>query len=296
MKHIKHILMLLILAPVSVWGGSWQHFVGLTLAGGEANVFAHQPSITIHPLAGGAGQAMFVYEARANIVYIQAGAGVDYQFMRSRIGSFVEERNAVDITREQHIYQYRYSSLTEQQQLFNAQLMAQVGFLPTENIYLSLGLKMKFPLSRHYSSSANMLTAGKYERWAAEYIEDRPQFGFYPETEYSYSGKFFSLKTWLTPTIEIGGTWDIGRTTLRGGIYADYGFRLGDKFANNITNYANVNLNASSQSQENLHDNIRLNSILDSHYLKTFSHLEVGLKFTVLFNVTTFRVPCHCMP
>ena len=174
--------------------------------------------------------------------------------------------------------------------------MAQIGFLPTENLYLALGVKALVPVTFNYSSNANMFTAGSYERWAAEYIENRPDYGYYPESEYTHSGTFSSLKTYIAPTLEIGGNWNLRRTTLRCGLFADYGFRIGDKLANPITDYSDVDVTPSSQTQQDLSDNLRINSILDSQHMAEFSHLTVGLRLTVLFNATTLKVPCHCAP
>lgn len=284
----------------------WEHYIGLTLAGAEANMLPsfHKgtPEVEVYgkgsikPLAGGAGQAALLYEARATHLFIDLGLGIDYSFTQLNAINLVESREATDITREALLYQYRYSLLVEAQRMLSAQLQAAVGFLPTENFYLLLGLRLQLPVTHNYTSTANMLTAGRYERWAADFIEDRPQFGFYPETEYKSSDSFASAKAWLTPTVELGANFDLGRTTLRAGVYADYGIRLGDKVSKPITNYSRVDIMPATQTQQNLSDNIRFTSLLDSEYLRTFSHLEVGLRLTVLFDVTTFHVPCHCVP
>lgn len=275
--------------------GNWWHYLGLSVAGGEANTLVSKPSATIQPLAGGEGQVSFHYEARAQRMFIQLGVGANYSLTQLSMSNLIESREAVDIAKESLLYQYCHTSLKEQQQTISAQLMAQVGFLPAEHIYLGLGVKCLFPVTRNYKSVSQMLTTGAYERWAAEYIEDRPQYGYYPLSEYKYSGSVASLKTYVVPTIEVGGNWNIGRTTLRCGIYADYGLHIGDKTSKMITDYSQVNLIPADQTQTNLQQNLRINSLLDSKYIQSFSHLSVGLRFTVLFNVTTFRVPCHCV-
>lgn len=300
MQLIKHILFIFlgawILVPKASAAGNWQHYVGLSLAGGEANTLPLKASASVKPLLGGEGQAMFLYEAQGSRMFVQIGAGADYSLTQLRMSDLIESREATDITKEAHLYQYRYTSITERQRMFAPQVMAQLGFLPVENLYLALGVKVTLPLISDYASSARMATTGSYERWEADYIENRPQYGFYPETEYGYSDKFSPVKTYISPTLEIGGNWNLRRTTLRAGLFADYGFRIGDKLSEPVTDYSKVDISPSSQTQQNLSDNIRINSILNSEYISDFSHLTIGIRFTVLFNVTTFKVPCHCVP
>lgn len=271
-----------------------QHYIGFSIGGGEANNFLKNPDFDTK--IGGAGNAMFHYELWKQNFFFSLGLGADFQHTQMAAEAFMDTRVGMDMENEQLTYQYRFTNYLEKNDALLVAAQVMCGYKVANNIYLALGAKIKAPVWANYSTTTDLQVTGQYDRWAAEFIANRPAYGFYEKDVYASNGKVASMNALVAPTIEIGGVVPVGKKSmLRAGLYADYGFAIGNHPTKQLIDYSKVNLNPLSQSQADLKQNILLRSVFDSNVAGAYSNLEIGLRVVFLFDVTVHHEPCHCV-
>ena len=84
---------------------------------------------------------------------------------------------------------------------------------------------------------------------------------------------------------------------MRAGVFAEYALPLGSIDRGMLGDYSGVNANPSTLTEADMRQNLVMNSVLDSEYLQRNAHLlTVGVRLTLMFDVTVRKEPCHCTP
>ncbi|MBR1563826.1 MAG: hypothetical protein IJ650_00610 [Paludibacteraceae bacterium] len=307
---------LLTICCLCVFGNLWSqynnsasHYLGFSVAGGLD--FALPLNTIASAKPGGEGKAALHYELQKNRFFFNLTLGAELQNTALFADSVFVERQATDIAAEEHIYQYRLYNMQDRHNAVNALIGLGFGYRLHENVYAQLGISFKASLWGKHKASTELQTAGLYDRWEADYIADIPTYGFYPRSEFIFSGASSQTNLWATPSLEIGGMWNIGKSNvLKVGVYADYNIRL-NKSELSLIDYSATDLNPVSQSEQNLRDKLVINSMTeavipslkDGHIISyaapsaasnQLHNIAVGLRLTLLFNVKGSPMPCRC--
>ncbi len=277
----------------SVNGGK-QYFLSLSFAGGEANTFCQNDKVKDQ--IGGAAQLSFAYELFYRGLFFNVGVGLDYMLTRQQVLDFTDAFERLDKEGEALTYRYLYADYQEQQHTLSATIPVQLGYV-AGHFYAAVGAKLMLPVMHTYATSTSMFTQGEYERFIEPFL-DIPEYGFYTTDTYHYKGLSQATgQTKVAATVELGGNLPLENTKqrLRIGVYAEYLLPTGDINRVNLTDYSQVDISPLTQTQDNLRQNLKLNSWLDNSLQTKLAHsLQVGLRLTVLFDVTPKRYPCRC--
>ena len=273
------------------------HFITISLGGGEANTVSKFVIPESKDLIGAAGNFGFGYELRKNSFFFGLGAQAEITYTGQRLGDFVEPFQRIDFEHDPHVYSYRYSDFTDIQRTLQLGVPVYFGYYFNQYVYGMLGAKFDYSFLMLHAAVTHLTTDGTYPRFA-EPITDRPRYGFYPDDIYGYAGAAIGVMK-VGPTLEVGAKLPIytasRRFGMRVGLYAAYLFPL--EFVNNIplVDYTRVNQKPESLNKEDLKKNIVFNSPLNSPYQeKPAQYLEIGLHITFLFNVTPVHKLCNC--
>jgi len=268
------------------------HYMGFSLTGAEANTLG----ASVQTKAGAAAQIDYVYSGSVNQFFFDMALGVGYQELNMGKASHIDSRSAVDRTGEEHLYQYRYTDIREQHRNLNGQLRLMVGGQVTDFVYLGVGAKLHYAFMRQASIQDSMATVGVYDRFAADYIANRPQYGFYPKATYSSSPSPTRLALTVVPSLEVGARLPMSQTScVRIGAYLDVALPLSAP-QGMITDYSAVDINPQTQNESNLRQNLKIRSLIDSDSARSLYVMEVGIRFTFLFRLYRSHYPCHCFP
>ena len=270
------------------------HYIGLSVAGGVSGMqLSEAPAVS--PAIGGAAEGMLLYDLNYRGFLFQAGLGASWQQYGLGIDTYSDSRPAVDITGEGHDYVYTYSSLRESGSRLSGQLSVMAGWQSGSPFYFLAGMRLRYALSTSYTTRTDLQTAGQYERWAADYITNRPDYGFYERSAYQTSGRSASRPLCIAPTVELGASFAAGRkTVVRAAVYGVYGIHAGSRQELPLTDYSGVDLNPFTQSEDNLHRTLRINSLTDTRLTGGYNSWEAGIRLTVLWNVYHRQEHCRC--
>lgn len=301
--YVKYMFVLLLSAYAPMAGAAskaW-HYLGIGIGGGEANNVL--PKSSISPKAGGAGNLSLLYEAHIGQFIIGFGAEAQYQYTRDAVSDFTDDFNLVDREGEPVLYGYCYSDMmgTAHDVRITAPLYVGGEFGAA---YLLLGGKVSYALWTQSQTDTRMLTQGTYA-WSIEPtrsvgINDFTPLGYYPQGKYTGRGAY-KEQLWAAASVEIGaylptdGAY-INKVRVRAGVYADYAFRIGTMGGKPLADYSRVDANPQTRNREDLQRNLQLNPVLNSALMGSAAHnVEVGIRLTVLFDVSTSVTPCHCV-
>lgn len=284
-------------APRQYKSATVSHWVGLSLTGVEANVLPSSDDIIIK--AGGGGGGHLLYELRTGGFFFNIGLGADYILTNTALASYTDAFGRVDRTGEAHTYRYNYSDYQEQQRQVRLLVPLQVGYQFGDYAYVGLGASLRTkPLLNEIGTHTRMYVQGEYERFI-EPFRDAPYYGFWSEDEYSGTGTMRSATNEMALEAEVGVNIPLNakKVRMRAGVYFGYDLPLSqfeERDATQLVDYSAVNKSPYSQSQEDLQENIRFNSMLDTSLTDAeVQRIRVGLRLTVLFDVTP--KPKHCM-
>ncbi len=256
-----------------------------------------------NPLAkgkwGGIGGGNIGYELQYQGFFVGLGVGFDYmQTSLNYDGVWVDMFNRLDKEAESHIYSYSYSAYQETNTTYMLTLPIYLGYNVGEYFYAKAGITFELPLAATYQSSVTMETYGEYERFI-ETFYDMPRYGFYTPDVYSFSG---SVETGKLPRaafgLELGSNIPLStrKVRMRIGVYGEYDIPLSTTSYLSWVDYSKVDINPLTQNKENLRANLHLNSYLDTnHCNKIYQGLSLGVRFTLLFDVTKSRYDCRCI-
>lgn len=307
---------LLLMVATAVGAQRPNHYITFSVQGGEANTLAASKEVKITNRAGYQGAAGVAYEVRAKSFFINLGAQVDWQQTAQEVDNWTETYPITDQYGNAWDYNYRYAYLQETQHNFQVAPVLMLGGYLGQYLYISAGVKARLTLSNDYSSKVQLTTSGRRGNFIQD-VYNQPLYGFYPSDTYKGGGKNIYTLTQpvIAPVLEIGAKLPIHtashRIGMRVGGYVEYGIPMqwqrvpSASYAipyygsdqHTVMDYRLVNTNhpAGQLTQQNLKDNIRMHTVLASDWLKGApGNLSVGVKLTVLFNVTAVHSFCNC--
>lgn len=305
------VALLLLMAQVALGAGQANHYFIFTVQGGEASTMAAAQGVKLSNLAGYQLAGGLGYEIRANHFFINLGAQADWQSAGQRVEGWTEPYNRLDPFGNPVTYNYRYSFLEERQKNLQVAPMLQLGGYLGQYVYVAAGVKVRLTLQNEYASRVNMTTDGVYEKYIQP-VQNSPVHGYYPTDVYKGGGKQIYALTQpvVAPMVEVGAKLPIHtpshRVGMRVGAYIEYGLPIGwEKEPTSsfnalssvatVMDYRQVDLVPQHYSQQNLKDNLLFHSVLRSDWMKSApGNLSVGLKLTVMFNVTAVKSFCNC--
>lgn len=234
------------------------------------------------------------------------------------IPSLVTVDEAINVS-----YRYVYSNYNEQQRQMRLVLPIQFGFEFAEWWYTAFGVTFRFtPLQNSFAVSSRMFTEGQ-AFFAEEILEKNPilkeigpvvtaevfrnniegfepGIGFWPEDEFNNerkNNKIRSATNEMSVEAEIGVNLNLMRRfRMRAGVFVGYDLPLSSIKPTHLIDYP-VNLYSNtdllSQDLRNPNDYIDFNSMLDASQIAA-QRIRVGLKLTLLLNVTPKSTLCNC--
>lgn len=283
-------------APRQYKSATLTHWVGMSVTGVEANLLPNGNDIIIK--GGGGGGGHLLYELRTGGWFFNIGLGADYILTNTALATYTDAFGRVDRTGEALTYRYNYSDYAEQQRQVRLMIPLQVGYQFGDYVYVGVGASLRTkPLLNEIRTHTRMYTQGEYERFI-EPFRDAPYYGFWSEDEYSGTGIMRSATNEMAVEAEVGTNIPLNakKVRMRAGLYFGYDLPLSqfeEREATALVDYSAVNKSPYSQSQEDLKENIRFNSMLDTSLSAEAQRVRVGLRLTVLFDVTP--KPRHCM-
>lgn len=295
-----------------------RHYIAASIGGGEANNFgkhANSPADTIRHLGGAGANFGLHYEIQRRSWIFGVGVEAQYQYLRDRLSPFTEMEDSLraytivetgwsEPYLDSIAYSYRYADYKESGHHGSVAVSIYGGKEFMEAIYLLLGVKLTIPIQSWYDVAARISTSARYS-WA---IDDLSSMGILNDDELHVYGVFKERKyndhnnytdyLRIAPFFELGYNIPLraAKTKMRVGVYGSYGFRLGNNPGNKLSDYSNVNKNwGDAQTTEMLDKKIKWSPLNRSNrYKSPPQNLEVGVKFTVLFDVTTEKKICNC--
>jgi len=276
------------------------HYITMALAGGESNTFTSftDDAPSLRDMPGADALFALTYEVRKGKFFVGLGAQADYDFTWQKADSFIHEFDRRDREYDEIIYGYRYTDYRDYQHNLQLSIPLYVGGNIGHSMYFLAGAKVSLSfLGRHHTNTL-LSTEGTYVRFIHT-IRNAPTYGYYYQDEYDYRD------AWETPSIKISPMAELGaripiesrshRIGMRLGAYVEYGIPLSANRQMEMVDYSRVDASPFTQNQDDLRRNIVFNSILNSTYQqKAFSQLTIGIKWTVLFNITPPEHVCMC--
>ena len=278
--------------------GGTRHYIGVSVAGAEANLLA--PKTDIRTRIGGGANGMLNYELHHHGFIFSLGLKAQYQYTCNTLDQYVDAFDRMDRNGQAVQYQYVYSGWKENNSDIRLTVPVQFGYEYEQYFYGLLGAQFSLSMSDMRATTATMHTQGLYA-WSIEPIltsavNDFTSFGFYPEAQYASAGSV-SERQWVSVSLELGSYIPLStrRVRLRAGLYADYAFRLGKKENRSLCDYSKVDANPRTQNQPDLQANLYQQSIFDSNLIKSsVGNMEIGVRFTALIDVTITTKRCMC--
>ena len=273
------------------------HYLGLSIGGGECNNLG-TTRIPVSHKVGGTAALAFHYEMQYRTWFWGVGLEGRWQMLNNAT-AFTDSTWRVDIDGDSLNYQYVYNSFKERDMIANIGIPIYVG-KQFSKVYALVGLRIDIPIWAKYTFNTNMHTQGIYS-WSispivSDGINDFSSLGFYPAKDYTCTDTYQD-QLYLTPFVELG--YDFLHTenvNMRVGAYASYAIPLSVSDKLPLADYSAIDSNPNTQNQQNMEQHIRWNSLMESDiYSQRAYKLEVGLKLTMLFNVTVKNNKCMCI-
>lgn len=284
-------------------GSGIQHYITLSLSGGEGNMMtrALDDYPFIHNNVGADGQLHIGYELRQQNFVFGLGIGGDYDLHRQSIDSLKDNYERRDREADAITYTYAYRDYKDLQQLVNLSIPIYFGGYLTEGLYLLAGVKFGIHMWNTHRVETELETYGTYHEFIHT-IHHSDFYGYYNEAHYSYRSAFPAPSMKVSPMVEIGYKIPLQtkskRVEMRVAGYAEYGIPLSQQNGLRMTDISRTDINPVTQNQANLRENIILNAPVATEWQKDGKscNLQVGVRFTCLFNVTPQKKFCMCSP
>lgn len=311
-SYAKCVLLTVMLVAVSMSGmarprttykksSGVQHYITLSAGGGEGNTM--MSSLDNYEIVrnqiGADGQLHIGYELRQKRFIFGLGAGADYDYSRQRIDSFKLFYPRHDRENDAIIYTYAFRDYRDKQQSVRLSIPIYVGGYVADNVYLLGGVKLGIQLWNTHTAETELETYGTYTDFIHT-IHKVPYYGYYAEDHYRYTSAYPAASLRLTPMVEAGYRIPLQtkskRVEMRVGAYAEYGIPLGTTNELTMADISRTDINPATQNQEDLRAKLILNSPVSTDWQKggKSCNLQVGVRFTCLFNVTPPKRFCMC--
>lgn len=291
------------------------HFLSLSLAGGEGNTlsFGHEKSRLskdVIDMAGADAQFAIAYEFQYRKFIVNAGVAGSYMLTRQRIGGIVTDDFSGVNKGNTYIYSYAYSQMSDCQKNVYAEVPIQIGYMFTPEIYALIGAKFKMNMFNTHDLQAEMHTVLDMTASDAATVFDGSKgavgpegtMGVCPSSNFQSSGTYDASKFNLALTAEVGYMIPVPakvkRVRMRAGAFFEYGMPVPsyalDK-ESSMADYSSVGTNYLNNTTSLLSSSVQLPCMLEMGHLSKFAHtMAVGVRFTLLFDVTDYSFPCHC--
>lgn len=276
------------------------HYINFSIGGGETNLFSHfvKDAPKIEDMPGGDGLFGITYEMRKGSLIFGLGAQLDYDYTWHHIDSFANVFDRLDRTHEEIFYEYCYKDYTDRQHNLQLSIPLYFGVNIGHYVYLLAGAKVSLSFLAQHQTETLLATQGTYKRFIHT-IQNAPTYGYYYQDTYSYKSAFEAPSLKVSPILECGARIPVEsrskRIGMRLGGYIEYGIPLDMNNKMDMVDYRMVDKSPFTQTQDNLRENIVFNSVVNSSFQsKAFSQFTVGIKWTVLFNVTPPDHVCMC--
>lgn len=274
------------------------HYLGLSIGGGEANRIRINTD-ALRNKAGGAASFAFHYEMQYRSWMWGLSVEGAFQHLHDQVLPFSDSFTRLDMDGDEVNYTYVYTAYGEKSQMADLRIPIYFG-MNFSKVYTMIGVRLEIPIWSQYAVVADMYTQGTYP-WSitpvvSDGVNDFSSLGFYPTNTYTYVNTY-EEKLHIAPFIEVG--YEFFRTdkvNMRVGAYAAYALPIvtGEKVP--LADYSAIDINPRTQNLENLKQQIRWNPLVQSDkYPDTPYKLEVGVKLTMLFNVTADNHKCMCV-
>ena len=241
------------------------------------------------------------YELRQKNFFFGVGVGADYDLGRQHIDSLKDNYSRVDREGDPITYTYAYRDYNDRQMSANISIPVYVGGYLTDALYLLGGVKFGIHMWGIHYAQTEMETYGTYTEFIHT-IHHTDYYGYYREAHYEYMALCPAPKFKVTPMVEIGYKIPLEtkskRVEMRVGAYAEYGIPLSLQNDLPMVDISRTDINPFTQNQNNMRTNIILNAPVTSDWQVggKSSNLQVGVRFTCLFNVTPPKRFCMCTP
>ncbi len=280
--------------------GRANHYVTFSLAGGGTMMFSHYAdnAPVVNNKIGADALFAFTYEVRARDFIFGFGAQADYDYSWQKIDDFVHLSNRFDREDDEIVYAYRYSDYQDVQHNVQLSIPLYAGYNIGRYMYILAGAKVSLSLFAQHKTNTMLSTDGTYIRFIHT-IENAPTYGYYPKDEYTYTARYEAPELSVSPMLDLGARIPVssksGRLAMRLGLYAEYAFPLSFSNKLELVDYSRVDKSPFTQQQDQLRSSIVFNSPLNTILqVKAFSQLTVGIKWTLLINVTPPEHVCMC--
>lgn len=274
------------------------HYIALSLAGGEASNLSYNSSVA--NLLGAGANFRLAYEWQKNKWMLGFGVQADYQYLRDSLANFTDAFARQDRVGTDVLYRYNYLSYKETDDVLMVSVPVYFGRRFADFMYFTLGASFMLPLRTRMSVSTQLYTDGVYDFGvgSANSIgsEDFSTYGYYPLDTYKAQQSYTEAMR-VSADVELGAYIPLGRqkndVMLRAGIYGRYGVRLGTYSKTSVADYSEVNADPQSLSQADLQQHLSFHSIQTSAE-KWGHNIEVGVRLTLLIDVTAEKHHCMC--
>ncbi|MGN0186269.1 MAG: hypothetical protein ACI392_00785 [Paludibacteraceae bacterium] len=282
MRRTIQLFLLGMVVSVSAVGAQERnrHLLYLSVQGEYANLL-HSIAQTMS--VGGAGGGLgFGYEYQRHSFFASIGLSFDYAFADTRLSPGTLSHEGTGSQGKPCTYYYRFDDAVSRTQYGYMRIPVMFGG-KWRAVYAQAGIKAGINCVASTTASAHYEVSALYPT-AIGAFSDMPNHGLTAQTIES-DGKL-SLGMDLAASVEIGANMEHKKATYRIGVFVDYGF-------------VNVNRSASNRPLFSILPSVpdvEMSPLFVSSDAKdkAVNPLSVGIRFTVLFNVS---VPdCHCLP
>ena len=275
----------------------------MSVSGGEGNTMMRTPDDmpTVHNRIGVDGQFHIGYELRQRGFFFGIGVGADYDLGRQMIDSLKDNYGRYDRENDAITYTYAYRDYNDMQMSAAISIPIYIGGYLSESLYLLGGVKFGINMWGIHHAKTEMETYGTYTEFIHT-IHHAPYYGYYNESHYEYASVYPVAKLKVIPMVEVGYKIPLvtksKRVEMRVGAYAEYGIPLSLQNEQPMVDISHTDINPFTQNQQNLRQNIILNTPIATNWQEggKTSNLQVGVRFTCLFNVTPPKRFCMCSP
>lgn len=282
----------------SVSSNQLTHYLGLSVGGGEANRIRIKND-ALKNKAGGAASFALHYEMQYRSWMWGLGLEASFLYLHDQVLPFLDSFMRMDIDGDEVNYEYVYTAYQEKSQMANLRIPIYAG-KRFGSVYTILGVRFDIPIWAQYEVTTDMYTRGTYP-WSitpivSEGINDFSSLGFYPPKNYTYLN-IYEENLYITPFLEVGYEFfRSDRANMRVGAYGAYAMPISVAKRMTVANYSNIDINPKTQTQANMEKNIIWNPLAHNDKYPSAPHrLEVGVKLTILFNVTADNHKCMCV-
>lgn len=282
----------------SISNNKTTHYLGFSIGGGEVSRIAIHNNALKNKAGGGASFALH-YEMQYRTWFFGLGLEGAYQHLHDQVFGFSDSLPRVDIDGDMLLYEYVHTAYQEKNHIASLRIPLYFG-KNFGGVYTLLGVSFEIPIKAQYNVATTMFTRGTYP-WSqvpivSEGTNDFSSLGIYAQQDYTYIDEY-EADVHIIPFIEVGYEfYRTDRVNMRVGAYAAYALPIvtGEKVP--LADYSAIDINPRTQNLESLKQQIRWNPLVQSDkYPDTPYKLEVGVKLTMLFNVTVDNSTCMCI-